>query len=117
MKPLTEKDLVLHLAGVHGLKKLSVLASSYQADNLQKALKDRKGKQIDLIWYVNELLKLHDDPLCKDRVSILDRLRELIFLGAIQDPIILAKIQEATMPLPKNVKMSDPFDLKVRKVV
>lgn len=107
VKALTEKDLVLTLAGLHGSKKLSGLTSSYLAVNIEKALKDGRTK-IDLVWYAQELLGLYADPLCKDKVSILDRLRELMFLGAVQDPVVIAKMLEATTPKPK-AKMSDPF--------
>jgi hypothetical protein len=117
MKAVSEKELVLALAGIHGLKKLNVHAQAYTAEAIEKALTPRKSKKmLDLGWYVDQLLALYEDPAEKNKVAILNCLRELMFLGAIQDKNVLAKITLATAPAVKS--LSDPFvtKLKYRKV-
>ena len=118
MKALTEKELVLHLAGCN--RKLTTQADGYTRASLEEALKD--GKTIcDLKWYARRLLDLLDDPQQKDKPGILDRLRELMFLGAVQDPQVLEKIREATAPPVSALKFSggceDPFSGKRKRKV
>lgn len=114
MKAVSEKELVLALAGIHGLKKLSVLAQSYTAESIETALTPKKSKKmLDLGWYVDQLLALYDDPGEKNKVSILNCLRELMFLGAIQDKTVLDKILVATAPQGTTLKF-DPFASRPR---
>lgn len=117
MKAVSEKELVLVLAGIHGFKKLNVHAQAYTAEAIEKALTPRKAKKmLDLGWYVDQLLGLYENPDGKDKVAILNCLRELMFLGAIQDKNVLARITMVTAPAVKS--LSDPFitKLKYRKV-
>lgn len=56
---------------------------------LLRALQDR-GKPINIEWYVKKLLGLLSEENARvgEKVQVLDRLKELLVLGAIQDPAL-----------------------------
>ena len=67
---------------------------------------------INLAWIVNKWLDMLDDRNTNSSVkmSILDRLRELILIGAVQDPELIESItQKTAIPSSKKKKSADPF--------
>lgn len=79
----------------------------FSARSLQEALKT-KNKKIDLKWYVNELVGIvKDSELDSARLTALERLKELITLGAIQDEELINSLTSGTDE--KKKRMKDPF--------
>lgn len=124
---LTEKDLAIWLANRKRKKVVKTdppavqMLHSFSAEKIFAALVDGKSP-ITLSWYVKRLMALLDDGDAKvsDRLSILDRLRDLLLVGAIQDPeLARALSRRVSTGVPSTgtvVKMSDPFTkLKVRR--
>jgi len=129
MKPvvITEQDAALWLAR-HPRKKRNgrvkvrsgvsseeVLADdflrNFSVRSLHTALQEN-GKPLDIVWYVKKLLEiLRGADLQKDRLAVLDRIKELILLGAIQDPALsedlMSRLPGATKS-PVN-PIDDPF--------
>ncbi len=84
-----------------------------------KALKDGRTK-IDLMWCIQAYLELYYDERARisDQLTIIDKFRELILLGAIQDPALaefvtrsIAKAEQS-----KQEPLSDPFAQRPRLV-
>lgn len=111
---VTEKDLALYLAdrgpGPPTATEANEFLTAYSTKKLKKALKTPEGVPITLAWYVEQLLELKDEPDTKavDRINILDRLRALLVLGAIQDPELARRLQSSSAG-EKPKPMSDPF--------
>lgn len=138
MKPvaITEQDAALWLAR-HPRKKRDsrikvrsrVSSEEILADDflrnfsvraLHIALQDN-GKPLDISWYVKNLLViLRSAELQKDRLAVLDRIKDLILLGAIQDPALSEEMMSrlpGTSKSPVN-PIEDPFvgqPLKLRR--
>lgn len=73
-------------------------------------------ERVDLCWIVKRLLKLLDAPDAKvaEKVSILDRLRDLILLVALQDEDLAKEMSrriEGSGKLPRDTSGRDPFNV------
>jgi hypothetical protein len=89
---------------------------SHSVRSISKALRDGRTK-IDLTYCVKAYVKLFHDERARisDQLAIIDRFRELIVLGAIQDPNLAEYLTRAVARLDqKEEKMSDPFLIKPR---
>jgi len=120
MPVVTPQDVAVHVSRRNRRrvgKKLppeEEMLLSFSAEKLFSALKD-KGKRIDMSWYVRKLLSLLSDEYAKvsDKVVILDKIRDLLVLGSVQDKGL---IEEMTGKVESPKEMSgDPFS-GVRKV-
>lgn len=134
---VTESDVALFLAKRKGVKKRfrkdkkvrstdsadqisEFFLSNFSASNLLSVLKIKRGRveePITLEWIVREMLKLLDDPLGKvsEKMMILDRLRELLLLGCLQNRDLIDEVIKKTTPGSKSEEeIPDPF-LKLRK--
>lgn len=88
---------------------------NFTPGKLMEILKDSRKEPINLEWYVKKLLKLYDhkETSATVKLQILDRFRDLILLGAIQDPELVASMRGKA-----PVQEADPFmgkKLKVRR--
>lgn len=68
-------------------------------------------EEISLRWVIQQLVDLYnsDDAKVSEKVMILDRIREFVHLGAIQDKGFLRSLDNAST----TKKLSDPFIKKV----
>jgi hypothetical protein len=79
-------------------------------ENLKDTRKGKKGRRIDLGWYKDHLLELFEKPdtTASVRLQVLDRLKDLLLLGAIQDEEFaktVASLEKQAREAPK-----DPVD-------
>lgn len=109
---ITPQDLAQFLGSDAPRKKpkasTEVFLKQFSAGSLGAILKD-KTSRIDLGWYVKELLRLLRDPECPHatRLLVIDRLHEMITLGAIQDPSLLEELKRDVKAAAR--KIPDPF--------
>jgi len=92
---------------------------NFTPERLFAALFDR-GTPITIEWYVKRMLGILDDPEAKssDRITVLDKLKELLLLGAIQDSSLASAIQGNLSGRRSTTDISDPFvgsSLRLRK--
>ena len=68
---------------------------NFSSQNLLQALQTKAGKPITLAWIVQRMLDILDDEESKaaERMAVLDRLRDLLLLGSIQDPELSEEVQ------------------------
>lgn len=128
-KKVSQDDIALFLAKNHRVRGRPVKKSTsyekharrfvteFSAASLFEALKDRKTP-ITLSWIVKKLLEILRDPGTKpiDRIAVLDRLKDLLVLGAIQDPELAEQVQGVTGKSEEKSSF-DPFKggkLKIR---
>ena len=85
---------------------------SHTISALAKALKDGK-QRVDLTWCIQAYLELFYDERAKisDQLTIIKEFRELILLGAIQDPALAEFVTRAVAQTEqkKETAMKDPF--------
>lgn len=104
VKKITQDDVALFLATNKrnrrkkkkgtSLDPAGDFVAEFTATNLLSILKDKRKSQVDLGWIVKKLLTLLDSEEAKvsEKIQILDRLKELIVLGAIQDKELAERI-------------------------
>ena len=82
---------------------------NFTPERLFAALFDKKTP-ITIEWYVKRMLRILDAPDTKssDRISVLDKLKELLLLGAIQDSALASSITSRSSGGSKT-NISDPF--------
>ncbi len=89
---------------------------SFSAQALFQALRTREGKPLDIHWYVERLLSIYKEAdQAKDRLAVLDRIRGLTLIGAIQDPALQ---EHLVAKVPELRNTDDPFagkKLKIRR--
>lgn len=96
------------------------LLEQFTAENIVSALKDKRGKKIDLVWIVRKLLDIYasEDTKSSDRLGVLDRLKELILLGAIQDKELVVEVNSVVKGDERGGETTDdPFTTGKLKVV
>lgn len=109
---ITAQDLAQFLGSDTSKKKTKasteVFLKQFSSGSLGAILKD-KARKIDLAWYVKELLRLLRDPECPHatQLVILDRLQDMIVLGAVQDPTLLKELKGDIKNAAKRIP--DPF--------
>lgn len=83
---------------------------NFSARELFAALKDKRGRSINIRWYVEKLLEaLKGAGKASEKVLILDRFKELMLIGAIQDRD-LAEHLTKTIPELADTKPAEQFD-------
>jgi hypothetical protein len=90
---------------------------NFSAANLLNILKVKNGRKEDPItmeWIVQQMLGLLNSPDAKvsERLTILDRLRDLLLLGGLQNPDLIAEVVKKTtsgFELTPPKKNKDPF--------
>ena len=124
-KAITQEDVALFLARRKRKRGKPVVkgtprdfVAEFSASNLRDVLKDREKKPITLGWVIKKMLRLLDDENAKvsDKVVILDRLKDHLLLGAIQDPE-LAEAVTKRVSGENTKKRYDPFKAGKLKVV
>lgn len=105
IKPISEYDVATFLAGKkRSQKKISKRSKAkevahsfveqFHIQNLMDVLVYKKTP-ITLGWIVKEWLCIYDSPKTPSatQMAILDRLKELVLIGAVQDPELLEEIK------------------------
>ncbi len=118
--PITEQTVATWMASRYGKVRKTgpsaSLAHGFSADALKKALWDRRSQKavaIDTGWIVRKLLEIFQSPQSTsgDRIKVLERLQELILLGAIQNVELIEWIGKG----PKTkAGIPDPFSGKLK---
>lgn len=119
--PITEQTVATWMASRQGKVRKTgpsaSLAHSFSAEALKKALWDRGSRKvaIDTGWIVRKLLDLFHSSTASagDKIKVLERLQDLILLGAIQNTELIEWVGKG----PKTkAGISDPFSgLKVAR--
>jgi len=112
MKGITQETVASYLASRVASKRpvpkgtaQGRLLHEFSSASLRRALKDG-GKHIDMAWIVRKLLEtLNIAEKASERVLVLDRIKDLMLLGAIQDPEIIQALRDKGI----KVQVSDPF--------
>lgn len=114
---MDEQTLALFLVDPHRVRnrkkrtQAQEFLESHTVSALTKALIDGK-RRIDLTYCVKAYVRLFHDERAKitDQLTILKEFRELILLGAIQDPALAEHITRTVAQTEKKeTAMKDPF--------
>jgi len=86
---------------------------NFSLRSLLRSLRTKKGKPITLEWIVKRMLDLLDseDARVAERMMILDRLKDLLLLGAVQDPELSEEVYRRILGGRPSTpgEQSDPF--------
>lgn len=127
MKQIQEQEIAIFLAGWKSCKRKvgrprtsskppvdapRALLENFRAYEIVDALMDGK-RRINLGWYVEHLLKIFHSKTSKqtDRLMVLDRLKELMVLGALQQKDMATFVR--TKGAGAKEKLVDPFAPRV----
>lgn len=120
-KQFDEKTLALFLGGTKkltGKGEARELLKRFNAVAIKQAL-ECSGETLDLTWYVRRMLDVYDDEEtpAPTRVTCLDRIKEIMVLGAIQDKALVEYIETLDAKQSRGVKSlpNDPI-MKLRGV-
>jgi hypothetical protein len=123
-KVTTDHSVAAYLAGTslpkkHGSKKdktsqdkALTLLREFTAGNLYDILVDPKGNRIDLKWLVQRLVEITFTGKASERLMALDRLKEFVLLGAIQEKDLADAMTRGGKAPSEN--QFDPFALKLK---
>jgi hypothetical protein len=66
------------------------------------------SESVSISWIIRELVRLYNEECDRvsDKITLLDRLKEYVLLGAIQDPKFIESLDASTKD---GTTLSDPF--------
>lgn len=127
-KAVTAEDIALHLSGVTRRKMTNInqnskphLHAHEMLDNfgVSKIWQALAKKKVDITWYINKLISMAENAeRDADALNALEKIKEMMIIGAIQDPELAEWIQaRSTGKPPKSGEDFDPFTVKVKKTL